>query len=355
EDMTDSPDVAEPTQQLTNQPSGTLSEYFASRGDKASARIYANIATDPVVAEISRRKKLNYREMLLVVSGVVGSLDDKIEELERSVGTWRQVSSAMNSPLIAVDRAQPADSISDEVPEQDIDLAEAHWFLKYLTLRNVLGVLVVVLTLSSSFFAFWNKDYRSLIDGAKKRAATAESELLEAKKKIRELEEEKANSGFEIRRLGGLLGAAEDAKEDLRKRNGELESRFTQQVSQSTAQSVDLAKELGDAKALATRFESERDEARRELSRWKGLAQQHERTSGSRATALSAEESKSSTLASERDDAVTAWNQLVGFLGTKKKGWPAEITVRVSDLETQLSELETFTKKIDGMRRNLPD
>jgi hypothetical protein len=79
----------------------SISEYFEGRTEKPSARVYNNLASDPMMAEVVRRKRLSYREMTLVVSSVVGALDERIEELEARDGTWRRLRGALNAPLIA--------------------------------------------------------------------------------------------------------------------------------------------------------------------------------------------------------------------------------------------------------------
>src|SRR5690349_9172301 len=78
-----------------------LTRYLDPSADKPSARMYANLSSDPVLAEVIRRKQPSYREMLMVVSAIVASLDDRIGELESERRGWDRATHLLNVPLFA--------------------------------------------------------------------------------------------------------------------------------------------------------------------------------------------------------------------------------------------------------------
>jgi len=329
----------------------TIPEYFASRHGKASARIYANIASDPVIAEVTKRKKLNYREMLLVGGGVVGALDDRIQELEARDGSWRRLTGAINAPLLLSAPSSDSKDIDDKEPE--IDPAETQWFLKYLTLRNVLGSLVVVISLAAGFFAWWNQDYRSMIDGSEKRAKKLAEEVLKKDQEIRTLQEQQRTQATEISSIEGLLKGVQDAKKKAENRVAKLESQRDKQAASTNAVSVDLAKELGDAKGAVAEFETKFANERVESKRWKKLAGQHEKTAKERSEQLAIADRRASEAVASKDKTVDAWNQLLFFLEQEKEPLGRNIQFKTKALEEQLKELERYSAGINGMRQSL--
>ena len=328
--------------------SSELEKYFADNEDKPSARIYRNLANDPMILEAGRRKKPSYRELLFLASGVVAALDEQIQDREAREQRYRR----LDIPLITAPRSEDRSPVPGATPSPNKN--EAHWILSYLTLRNVLGVLVVVVTLGSGFFAWWNKDYRSLVAGAEKRSEQLSEQVLELKEQLRTAETSLSTQMADGKRLEGLLGAADDEARDLKQRIATLEEQRDTQASQSTAQTVDLAKELGEAKAHAASLASQLTSANADVERWRDLAKDHERTVETRSTQLGEAEADASEATTQKDKAVIAWNQLIYFLGQHETGgFRSKVEVPTKKVKEQLAELKQYTSEVKGMRREL--
>lgn len=333
----------------------SLERYFEQREGRPSSRIYRNLATDPVMRELASRKKLSYREMLIIVNGVVSALDDQISRLERFAGPWRQVSSVVNAPLFAATQSAPKNSKRDPLraDHEPENLAEARWILRHLTLRNFASVVVVVIGLAAGLFAFINKDHRSIIADSKLAVERSQDELLVANEQIRELQTQVEIKAGEALALENRLGAADDRIERLEERIAGLQRSKDEQVESKSQIQMDLTTELGDARTRIARLEESLRSQTTETEHWKNAATGFQKTADKRGGDLTAEERRSSTFRTERDQAVSAWNQLLTFLGSRKEGrvWKS---LKLGDLEAHLRTLEPTTSTVDGMRLQIP-
>jgi hypothetical protein len=330
----------------------TLTEYFSIRSTRHSARIYNNLASDPVIGELSKRKKLNYRETLLIVSTVVASLDDEIRRLQEFEKRWEGFRSAMNAPLLAA----PVKELKEgEAPPPP---AEPNWFLRYLTLRNVLGVLVVVISLSAGFFAWLNKDYRSLLDGRDKRLSDAQQEItrISTEKNTTEglLTQEKATSqrlNSERASFESRLTATEDANKKLANDFKELQDSKLKQLTadvkvtaEAQAKAVSLQRDL-DAQIKKT------DEATKSVEFWKGELEKERSKVVAKTTEANTKAEESRKISTQLEASTDAWNSLVDFLtnNTNRK----ELQLTRKDLSDHLKTLERYTGQIREMRLNI--
>jgi hypothetical protein len=206
----------------------SIAEVLDTEDSKPSSQLYRQLFSDPMFNYLTTRRKLTHRELLLVASTVVSSLDKELIQLRKSAERMARLRSFVNAPLLeSVKQSTSKDTAGEAGPSP----AEAQWFLHYLSLRNVLGALVIALSLSGGFFAWWNQDYRSLLDARKERVVELEKANNSFAKTI--LERDK-----ELLSLRGRLGAAEGRLQGAEDQAGRLQSSLAKLQAASGAQSV---------------------------------------------------------------------------------------------------------------------
>ena len=410
EDQAQKPDLSENA--------GLLAQIVDPLSDRPSARVYENMKADPVVGEILGRKKVTYREMALVASAVVATLDDHIRKLEERVEAlepieqrWKRLGTVINAPLIggpgAVfngdDDALEGDE-SNRFSEEKAHSAsneESAWFLRYLTLRNILGVLLIVITLSASFFAWYNRDYRSQLslkdsELTTRRAQVSEltTERNQLTTQISEYADRSREQKAEFERLGLELEASRRVEDQLRTQLSEQRTghstalqqlqtshreelgRLQDQLGKTGEEQVRLLQDQiaqlrsqleGTAGELSTLQGKERNQAEElatlratsagtadELQRWKDLyaGMKQERDSlADKATALEAEVAEAEFQVGQ---ARTAWNLLIEYLGKKRAGGRSgDVTLLRRDLDDQMTTIRGWAQQVPGMTQRI--
>jgi len=332
-----------------------LTNYFEARQEKMSAKIYRNLTLDPVVSVIFRRKEPTYRELVLVVSTVVSALDNRIEELEKSTRPWDRLSNTLNAPLLS---AKPVEESKKEAKdegvkgEEESDSHEAKWLLKYLTLRNLGGALLTVLTLSTGFFAFINRDYRSLLDARDKRIEDLAEELKVREGALEQTKEQLRKLDSKSKSIEGRLVASGQQTAALQGRIKELERKRDEAVVKGADGQVQLAKELGDARVKIGELERDLSAANANLETVRNNWATETENASSRSKTMKDLETKLSTAQTRLNSAIDSWNSLLNFLGSQREGW--KIEMKGSELRAHLETLERYTSRVDGMLSQVP-
>lgn len=322
--------------------------FFDSRAGKPSGRLYQKLSSDPVIAELTRRKKLTYREMLLVVSTVVAALDDRLEGFEVQFRRWNLLSSVVNAPMLALgDSSRPRSNNGgdDSNPPSD----EIAWFGRHLTLRNVGAVLVIILTMSTGFFAWWNQDYRSLLDASKERVSRLQEEKQDLRAKLLAAETAQQNDARALAELKPRLAAAEDKLE--------IKSQELVLARDAKASKLEMAQEgqaaqIDELKVALAAVQKDAKTSTDSANSWKNLYDQQSGLLQEKSSSVNRLEGEKEAASIELEKVVNAWNSLLEFLGRNRTG--QLVSVKRTDLEEKLQMLERYTLEVRGMRRALP-
>lgn len=318
----------------------SIAEILDGDDTKPSSEIYRNLASDPVFSYLSTRKKLSYRELLLVVSTVVSSLDKELLQLRKSEERLVRLKSFVNAPLLEpYSESKGRDGSQESGPSP----AEAHWFLKYLSLRNVLGALVLTLSLSGGFFAWWNQDYRSLLDARKERVSELEKLNNSFANTIKERDKELAA-------LRNQLGAAEGRLQGAEDHAKSLESSIEKLQTASGAQSV-VAESAESLKVDLEKIRGEKEQYRTAATEWQTKYNEQNNKISDKDSLLTQKDLELSKRDGQVRDAVDAWNQLLTYLYSKSNGGMVE--VKSAYLKDQLKSLSEYTSRVPNMKQEL--
>jgi len=149
-------------------------EYFETRPKTYSARIYRNLSQNDALRAAAVGRKLTVRDNLIIAATVLSSADDRIEELEQERKLFTRVRSFMNAPLFqsgAKSTTSGGDTSGSPSSDDAAAVAETRWFQRYLTLRNLLAVLVVVCGGIAGVMAYSTQNFKDRAEGAEKRLA----------------------------------------------------------------------------------------------------------------------------------------------------------------------------------------
>jgi hypothetical protein len=150
-------------------------EYWESAPGSYSARILAKLLRPDAASEDVFPLKLTGPTRNAIARSVTAACDEKIADClreitalkrERDQSNYQRVITLINTPLIAAGSATtPAqkgeDKTTDEEKQKRLDAQEAQWFLRYLTLRNILAFLVVFLGIVGSVIGFAVNEYQN--------------------------------------------------------------------------------------------------------------------------------------------------------------------------------------------------
>lgn len=333
---------------------GALVELFESRREKPSSQIYANLASDPVVSALLRRKEPTYRELVLVVSTVVGALDSRIEELEKAARPWERLSNTLNAPLISAESKgrKKSDEEEDEGndSEEKPDAAEAKWLLKYLTLRNLGGALVTVLTLSTGFFAFINRDYRSIQELQEKKITGLTEELGVKEKELDKVKDQVRDRDVKNQELEGRLLAADQKISSFKQQVNTLEKQNKAATVTATEQAK-LAQDLAEARGRIRELENAAKNASADQEDFRKSLKETEDNVAARSREIRDLENQLKEKKAQLNGAVDSWNGLLRFIDNRRAG--SAIEMKAAELRAYLSGREYYTRRVDGMRIGL--
>jgi len=327
-----------------------LARYFETRDGKPSARIYRNLGSDPVMAEIIRRKQPTYRELLMMVSAIVAALDERVEELEARERGWDRAGYILNLPIFAKG-SPPTDGATDGGADPVPDASEPAWILKYVTLRNVLAVLLVVVTSGAGFFAWWNADYRSLLAGSKQRVESLTKEADQLRFDVSRAEQRERDKDAELTRMRQRAEAAEQKQEALQKR---LDDQQKERETKAETAQDKMAAELEQLRTRVASMESDVSTQKKSADEWQGNYKKQEELFRGKVDSFVALQTQQAKTSLERDSAVNAWNDLLEFLGRNRTH--GLVSIRIEHVEERLRQLASqYTESVKGMMTTLPE
>jgi DNA repair exonuclease SbcCD ATPase subunit len=206
---------------------------------------------------------------IAIARTIMASSDQKIEDLEerirvmqreRDMSLASRVLLAANTPIFAAGRTPPAPSQDDQKKAEDkaLEDAENRWFSRYLTLRNILGFLVVFVGLVGSVFAFTVSEYEkhsTALDQTIKDLNVDKTKLQAEKVS---LEAERAKLQVQVNNLQGQAGPQLAAAKE------QVDS-LTKQLNQANASLAQATKNLTTAQTNATQAQDREAAVRRDL------------------------------------------------------------------------------------------
>jgi predicted nucleic acid-binding Zn-ribbon protein len=317
---------------------------------------------------LNGRKKLNNRELAIMASTVVGALDAQIaalmaeiKELKEEILRLRKegrvlekMSQIINAPLFLVaSEKQPitetpsggtqegAEAEPASESKAALDKAENEWFVRHLTLRNVLATTVVLIGMAAGFFAWFNKDYRSLLQAKDARILEMTSEVSRALTLNASNVNVVADKEVEIKKVNSDYRSLEIRNGTLEERISVMDAehkRILEKAMSSTTtdakEQIKLTEEVGRANSKITGLEAELKAAKEKLQAMdKTLNGALETIRDARRDGEVAR-SRQAQISAQLNDAVSAWNQLVTYLASKAgKG---KLEVEVDSIKQQL-------------------
>jgi len=387
---------------------------------KASLQLYANLSDDPMVAEIVRRsrgKRLSLKDMVLIQAAIIAALDQQITDQKneiaryaRELRPWNRAREVFTGPLLGggTERRAWSGGGGDDGPpdgsDRMPDSSEPHWFLKYLTLRNVLGVLTVSLAAAWAVFAWTNRHHTDLIKVYQEQVAEARatsSDLSEKNEMLKtdlgELKSLVADKEHELDRLQNELddaaadraslseelAALKAAHEDelaveqaaANARLAELQNIIESLESEDKKVVTDLQAKLDEAKAkvadLNTKHqralerasglertiseqESRIAEAKKRETDWERRFEESETTRNWQSGSISALKTQVADTRLQHDQAVRAWNTLLEYLndiGFNRKSGTASVERKA--MRKYVSDLGIIVQQVPGMAQQI--
>lgn len=329
-----------------------LTAYLGNQeSKKPSSEIYKNLANDPILSEAIRRKKPTYREMLIIATTVIASQDRDILRLKNFEGNWNKVTKIIDEPIFSKSDATNSPACSDNI-------TEAEWVQKYLTVRNVAGAALLIITLGTSFFSFINKDYRSLIQNREQQIEDLKEEKgIVVSEKLKLANKNDENNTLiislkgEISSLEHRVIAAEqkteiykDQYESAKKSSAASAASGEQNVQTLHEEITNLTAQIGDFKAeLAAEKQKTLSQSMQIKDLQKLLNEQRDLASNN--------ETKITNLDIDLNRAVAAWNDLLTYIYSKDKR--GSLNFRTKLLKDKLRTLEEYTHKVQGMKSKL--
>jgi DNA repair exonuclease SbcCD ATPase subunit len=239
-----------------------IDKYREEKPQTFSAQIFSRILSGGAVDDIIPFKPTPAAR-IAVARTVIAASDQKIDDLEKQLKAMRlerdqslvnRVLVAINTPVFAPGKkgetSQPEET--PEGKEKKLEEAENRWFLRYLTLRNILAFLAVFVGLVGSVFAFSVNTYD-------KRANDLNLTIASLAKQKGELEGKKGDLEKQVLTLQGECGPQLTAKKS------ELEA-ANKQVQALNANIDQTNKLLAAAQAAATRSEEQANLARKDAA-----------------------------------------------------------------------------------------
>lgn len=190
------------------QPEELSLEYFSNHPRTYSARILNNLASNPFFTGTLRGKKPTDKQLLLIASVIISTLDARIDDAQREASRWRAV---LDGPLFQRSLPAPNPQVPDppEGLEQTLERAEQRWFQRYLTLRNILGASVTFLTMLGAVLVFLTANYKGRAEDAEGKVQRIQGDVAywrqqsdgykkDAEEKLKELTEARSTATHQL-------------------------------------------------------------------------------------------------------------------------------------------------------------
>lgn len=135
--------------------------YFEGNEKSFTSKVFNGLKENEFFKPKTKSGSITAHDMLIVAMTVISAADVEIHRLNRRTEALERHSRWLNAPMFAI--AQPKRSTdapeNKEASDSKLgDPAESGWLSKYLTLRNFLSAMVVLISAIAGFFAWWTQD-----------------------------------------------------------------------------------------------------------------------------------------------------------------------------------------------------
>ncbi len=229
-------------------------EYFemGARSESFSSEVVRRLSDGPFFRPAKQPDGfISDRDMLTVASVVIAAADREIAATERvreRLGWW-------NAPLLQKPVATAADGHGEDVAGAEGDQHEIAWFAKYLTLRNILGALVVLTAAAWTLFVFIDSEKKTQIQTWKDKLTVAEAQLSAVQTTDSIIRENANGTNAELVKL----------RAQIDKDNSALSAAHVE-VQKQTDRAASLQAELSRAKQTITDTQRALDDTRRQVA-----------------------------------------------------------------------------------------
>ena len=205
-----------------------------------SHRILDLVKSNPLLMlKRSKDGTISEHDSALMATTILSAADDRIRALEERNAILERRNSVINGPMFL---PAPAKSDDPKIPP-----AEPNWFLQYLTLRNFLSVLVLLVGALWTFFTWYSADKGAQLTEALNKAAASDRTADQA---VKEREQFQKDSEYWKKNATDYEKNAEKKEQERAKAAEEAASQKTradtlnQQLLLSQKQSKDLLEKL---------------------------------------------------------------------------------------------------------------
>jgi chromosome segregation ATPase len=179
------------------------------------------------------------------------------------------------------------------------------------------------------------------VDEAKARIATAEKALA--------VKETQYNAqASEVGRLRGDLTRLEAQNNSLQAKLDEAIAKKAAAAGTESQELIAKEKIIGELNTKVAGLEGKVAREEADGKQWKARYDESQKAVADKNIEVKASESKLADAKSQRDSAVNAWNEFLGYLYEKDK-W-GEIKVTTDLVKQKLRNLESKTSRVDGMK-----
>jgi DNA repair exonuclease SbcCD ATPase subunit len=223
-----------------------IDDYWVNAPDSFSASVFARLQKEgPGDAILPLR--LTPTARIGIAKTVIAASDEKINDLkgeilalrrDRDQSLGHKVVTFINAPLLEAAQKHGNNRVANDASENGKSAKEENvFFLKYLTLRNILGVLAVTATLIGSVFAF-------SVDAVEKKAQAA----------------------IDLAKLNSEKGEAESQLRQLRTQMAQIDPQCPSNLATRTAELSSATKQLQDTKQQLQQVNTNATAANKNLS-----------------------------------------------------------------------------------------
>ncbi len=211
---------------------------FNPNNEAYSSRVLRLLAKNPLFQpKIGKDGKPSAKEMVTVASTLLSAADERIASLEKRV-------SLLNAPLF---QAPILPGKHSDAPTEE---KEAGWLMKYFTLRNFAGVVIVLVGALWTVFTWWTADKSAQLQHAQSQLTESENSRQQFQKDSEYWKKDSEDWQKKMEKKDGELKDAQNKVSDAEKESSNLKGRVQELEKQMKA--VPSAGTSGAASTAAT-------------------------------------------------------------------------------------------------------